>query len=65
MDRVALTWPEVQKTKGIRYHRNHRDKLIKAGKFPTGIKGLGKQLAWWEHEIDQYLDRCSSERQTT
>jgi prophage regulatory protein len=41
---------------GIHYHRSHRFKLIKAGKFPKPVKGFGKGDHFLEDEIDAYVE---------
>jgi prophage regulatory protein len=49
--------------RGIRYSRQHIDRLIKAGKFPAPIKpGTGGLNAWVETEIDDYQKACVAER---
>lgn len=46
-----LTYDDL-KTKGVRYSKPHLWRLIKEGKFPPPIKGLGSQNVWTEPEID-------------
>lgn len=46
-----LTYDEL-KTKGISYSRPHLWRLIRAGKFPPPIKGLGQQNVWSEPDVD-------------
>jgi prophage regulatory protein len=51
--------------KGITYTRQHRDRLIDAGKFPKPVKGAGKANAWVESEIDDYIAARIRERNET
>jgi predicted DNA-binding transcriptional regulator AlpA len=49
--------------RGIKFSRQHRDRLIKAGKFPAPVKpGGGGHNAWIEAEIDAYQEKVISER---
>ena len=49
--------------RGIRYTRVHLHQLEKAGLFPQHVKiGAGNFIAWFEDEIDQYLDRLAAAR---
>jgi predicted DNA-binding transcriptional regulator AlpA len=50
------------RARGINFSRQHRDRLIKAGKFPVPVKpGCGVN-AWIEAEIDEYQQRLVAER---
>ena len=40
------------KEKGISYSKEHLWRLIKAGRFPKPVKGLGPQNKWSEEEVD-------------
>lgn len=49
------------RARGIKFSRQHRDRLIKAGKFPKPVKPGGDPRganAWVEKEIDAYLKSC-------
>jgi predicted DNA-binding transcriptional regulator AlpA len=51
--------------RGIKFSRQHRDRLIKAGKFPKPVKPGGNPNganAWIDTEIDEYQKRCIAER---
>jgi predicted DNA-binding transcriptional regulator AlpA len=51
--------------RGIRFSRQHRDRLIKASKFPKPVKPGGYPNgvnAWIETEIDEYQKRCVQAR---
>jgi predicted DNA-binding transcriptional regulator AlpA len=53
------------RARGIKFSRQHRDRLIKAGKFPKPVKPGGDPNganAWIETEIDQYQQRCVQAR---
>jgi predicted DNA-binding transcriptional regulator AlpA len=51
--------------RGIKFSRQHRDRLIKAGKFPKPVKpgndpnGIN---AWIDTEIDAYQQHCVADR---
>lgn len=49
-----LSWEDVQK-RGVRFSRQHRDRLIKAGKFPKPVKLGENSNAWPDVEIDAYF----------
>jgi predicted DNA-binding transcriptional regulator AlpA len=53
--------------RGIKFSRQHRDRLIKAGKFPRPVK-LGRAPyganAWIDTEIDAYQQSCVADRDT-
>lgn len=53
---------EGLRRKGITYSRVQLWRLVKAGKFPKPIRGVGKGNAWVESEVDSYLDRLVAER---
>jgi len=42
--------------KGIKFSRQHRQRLIRRGEFPRPIKIGINTNAWPEHEIDKYLE---------
>jgi prophage regulatory protein len=49
--------------RGIKYSRQHLDRLIRAGKFPAPVKpGTGGFNAWIEDEIEAYQRACVAER---
>ena len=53
------------RARGIRFSRQHRDRLIKAGKFPKPVKpggDLNGANAWIESEIDEYQQSCVAAR---
>jgi prophage regulatory protein len=43
------------KSKGIAYSKCHLWRLIKAGRFPRPVKGLGAENTWSESEIDTHV----------
>ena len=45
---------EDLRERGIKFTRQHRQRLIKAGKFPKPVKVGENTNAWVEPEIDQY-----------
>jgi predicted DNA-binding transcriptional regulator AlpA len=61
--RRLLTFRDLKLIKGIKFSRQWLDKLIAKGKFPRPIRpGGGTHKAWFEHEIDQYLDDLAAAR---
>jgi prophage regulatory protein len=50
------------KAKGINFSRQHRHRLIKAGKFPRPVKLGANTNAWIEAEIDAYIETRISAR---
>jgi prophage regulatory protein len=53
---------EGLREKGILFSRQHRHRLVKAGKFPAPIKVGANTNVWVEAEIDQYLKACIAKR---
>jgi prophage regulatory protein len=56
--RLRLLTISDLRERGIRYHRAHIFRLVKAGQFPRPIKlglGRGGAVAWVEQEIDAYI----------
>jgi prophage regulatory protein len=50
------------RTKGIKYSRSQRARLMRAGKFPKPVKGVAKANAWVESEIDALIAARIAER---
>jgi predicted DNA-binding transcriptional regulator AlpA len=51
--------------RGIKFSRQHRDRLIKAGRFPKPVKPGGDRNganAWVDSEIDAYQQSCVAVR---
>jgi prophage regulatory protein len=48
--------------KGIKFSRQHRQRLIKAGLFPAPAKMGANTNAWLEAEIDAWLQDRVAER---
>jgi len=51
--------------RGIRFSRQHPDRLIKTSKFPKPVKPGGNPNGvnvWIETEIDEYQKRCVQAR---
>jgi predicted DNA-binding transcriptional regulator AlpA len=56
----------LKEERGIDYSDTHRDRLIKAGKFPKPVKfGPGSKLHWIESEIDEWLAAKIAQREET
>jgi predicted DNA-binding transcriptional regulator AlpA len=50
-----LTYPELKSKKGISYCRLQIDRLEKKHQFPQRIKIGRGRIAWYEHEIDDWV----------
>jgi prophage regulatory protein len=49
--------------RGIKFSRVHLHRLERAGLFPQHVKyGAGNFIAWFEDEIDAYLDALAAAR---
>ncbi len=49
------------KEKGVNYTRPHIWRLVRAGRFPAPVKGLGVENCWAEDQIDKYIaDRVAA-----
>jgi prophage regulatory protein len=49
--------------RGIKFSRVHLHRLERAGLFPQHVKyGAGNFIAWFEDEVDGYLDRLAAAR---
>ena len=48
--------------KGIKFTKQHIDRLIRQGKFPRPIKLGDNTNAWLEPEIDQYITNRIAQR---
>lgn len=52
------------RSKGIDYSKPSLWRLMKEGKFPPPVKGLGVELCWAEDQIDKYIaDRVAAARE--
>jgi predicted DNA-binding transcriptional regulator AlpA len=52
----VITWPRLQAEKGIPWSRQRVWQLEAEGKFPRRFWLGDNTIAWWEHEIDAWLD---------
>jgi prophage regulatory protein len=58
-ERKLLSYDDLQ-ARGIRFSRVHLRRLERAGLFPMRVTiGSGNCISWFEHEVDQYLDRLA------
>jgi prophage regulatory protein len=48
-----LSFPDLKALKGIRYTRQHLDRLEKAGQWPQRVQVGPNRVAWWESEVDE------------
>jgi predicted DNA-binding transcriptional regulator AlpA len=61
--RKLLSFAELKSVKGIPYSRQWIAKLIQMGKFPAPVKpGTGAFNAWFDDELDAYLNNLVAER---
>jgi prophage regulatory protein len=59
--RRVLQFPDL-KPKGIKYTRQHIDRLVKKKKFPPPFKMSGSDKGpnnWFEDVIDGHLEACA------
>jgi prophage regulatory protein len=49
-----LTYPELRE-RGIKYSRQHLDRLMKAKQFPLKIQIGAARIGWVESEVDAWL----------
>jgi prophage regulatory protein len=60
--RRLLSYDDLE-PRGIRFSRVHLHRLERAGLFPQHVKiGAGNFIAWFEDEIDAYLDGLAAAR---
>jgi prophage regulatory protein len=60
--RRLLIYPQLRQEKGIPYTPEHLARLEKLGKFPQKIKMSYRQVAWFEDEIDAWLEELAAAR---
>jgi predicted DNA-binding transcriptional regulator AlpA len=61
--RKLLGFAELKPAKGIPYSRQWITLLVERGKFPKPVKpGGGGRNAWFDDEIDDYLNNLAAER---
>ena len=58
----VLRYPQLKPEKGINYSRVHIDRLEKDGLFPRRIKLGQNAVAWFEDELDAWLEARRAER---
>ena len=66
--RRVLSYPDLKPMKGIKYSRQHLNRLIKKKKFPPPFKTSGSdrgQNNWFEDVIDQHLEACERKAAVT
>jgi len=59
--RRLLTFSDL-KARGMPWTRMHIGRLEAAGKFPRHIKVGANRIAWFEDEIDHFLEAKAAER---
>jgi prophage regulatory protein len=52
----VLTFPALRAEKGITWTRQRVLQLEKTNKFPRRFWLGSNTIAWWEHEVDAWLD---------
>jgi prophage regulatory protein len=62
---MRLLGEEDLKQKGIKFSRQHRYRLIKAGQFPAPVKIGANTNAWPENEIDRWIEDLIAARDST
>ncbi len=56
-----ISYPELRE-RGIRYSRQHIDRLVAAGAFPQKIHIGHARIGWIESEVDQWLQAKADAR---
>ena len=51
------------RARGIRWSRQHVDRMVKAGEFPAPVKLGAGTNAWLESEIDAWIETRAAERE--
>jgi prophage regulatory protein len=51
--------------KGITYSKPHLWRLIKVGRFPAPVKGLGAENVWLEREVNSIIEGRVADRVKT
>jgi prophage regulatory protein len=59
--RRLLSYADL-KARGIKFSRVHLKRLEDAGEFPRHIDLGGNSIAWFEDEIDGFLEAKAAER---
>ena len=59
--RRLLTFADL-KARGLPWTRMHVGRLEAAGKFPQHIKLGANSIAWFEDEVDDFLEEKAAER---
>jgi prophage regulatory protein len=62
---MRLLGEEELKQKGIKFSRQHRHRLIKAGQFPAPVKIGANTNAWPENEINRWIEGRIAARDAT
>ena len=60
----VLSFDDLKGLKGIRWSRQHMWREVKAKRFPAPVKLGENTVAWFEDEIDLWLDQRIAERNT-
>jgi len=60
--KVRLIDEDGLRARGIKFSRQHRHRLIQAGRFPRPVKLGGNTNAWVEAEIDEHIAACIAAR---
>ena len=58
----VLRYPQLESEKGINYSRAHIDRLERDGLFPRRIKLGQNTVAWFDDELDAWLEARRAER---
>jgi prophage regulatory protein len=62
--RRLLSYDDLR-PRGLRFSRVHLRRLERAGLFPQHVKlGAGNFIAWFEDEIDAYVESLAAKRAT-
>jgi prophage regulatory protein len=59
---MKLLSREDLRARGIRWSRQHLDRMVKAGEFPRPLKLGAGTCAWLEPEINAWIEARAAER---
>lgn len=62
MSRRLIVFKELKPKKGVGYCRDHLRRKCDAGEFPPPIQLSDHRIAWFEDEVDQWLEDLAAAR---
>jgi predicted DNA-binding transcriptional regulator AlpA len=56
MKRRLLRFHQLEQEKGVKFTRQHPARMEEKDEFPRRVQVGANSVAWWEHEIDTWLE---------